>query len=193
MQLNKILILMLVCLLVLPMVFGLETLKPAKLNQEYIIVQTCATCSYVNISVSNQEGFLFVNQEMTLNGSGIWTYNYTPTNIGRYDVTGIGDLDGDATSFATYFDVTPSGYVGTLGFYFLILILSGGIIILGLWKQDAPIVILGSFGLYFVGLFILFNGIVEIKDTVYTWAIGLIVLMLASYISLKSAYELITN
>jgi len=109
MYLKKILILMLVCLLVLPMTFGLETLKPAKLNQEYIIVQTCATCSYVNFSLSNQEGFIFVNQKMVLNGSGIWTYNYTPINNGRYDVTGVGDIDGTATSFATYFEVTPSG------------------------------------------------------------------------------------
>ena len=90
-------------------------------------------------------------------------------------------------------EVTPSGFVGTLGFYILILLLSAGIMILGFWKEDAPIVILGSFGLYFIGLYILFFGIVGLKDVTYTWALGIIVLMLAAYISIKSAYELIVG
>lgn len=98
-------------------------------------------------------------------------------------------VNGGGLSFP--FEVTPSGFTGSAVFYFIILILSFGIIILGFSKNDAPIVILGSFGLYFVGLYILFFGIDGIKDAVYTWAIGIIVLMLASYISLKSSSELI--
>jgi hypothetical protein len=90
-------------------------------------------------------------------------------------------------------EVTPSGFIGTLGFYILILVLSFGIIILGLSLQDAPIVILGSFGLYFIGLYILFYGLVGMKDLTYTWGIGLIILGLAFYISVKSAWELITD
>ena len=89
--------------------------------------------------------------------------------------------------------VTPTGFTGTLGFYFLTLILSGGIIIFGFWKQDAPITILGSFGLFFLSLYILFNGIEGFKDPVYTWGIGLTILGLAMYISARSSYELVIN
>ena len=94
---------------------AVEILKPAKINQSYTILQTCASCTYVNVTVSNGNGIVIANGEMTNNGSGVWTYNMTPTIISRHDVTGQGDVDGTATSFATYFEVTPSGKVVSTG------------------------------------------------------------------------------
>ena len=174
-------------------VSALDTMKPATLNHEYIIEQTCASCSYVNITLSNTDGIIFSNVGMTDNGSGVWIHNFTPTQVGRHDAKGIGDINGDATSFASSFEVSPNGLTGTLGFYFSILILSLGIMVLGFFLRDPIIVILSSFGLYFVGLYILFNGIDGLKDPVYTWAIGIIILMIAAYISIRSAYELIVD
>lgn len=189
----KILLTLMIITLFAVNVSALDTLKPAKLNQEYTILQTCASCSFVNISISNINGLVDSNIAMTNNGSGVWTYNFNPTEIGRHDVTGIGDLGGSSTSFATYFIVSSSGLTGTLGFNFIILILSLGIIALGFMLRDPIIVILGSFGLYFIGLYILFFGVDGFKDPVYTWAIGVIILMLAVYISIRSAYELIVD
>ena len=121
-----------------------------------------------------------------INNSFLNTIGNYPTTV-RCNTT----IDHSFSSFTT--EVTPTGFTGTLGFYILILGLSLGIIVLGFWKQDAPIVILGSFGLYFVGLYILYFGISGIKDPVYTWAPGIIILMVAAYISVKSAYELIVD
>jgi hypothetical protein len=39
------------------------------------------------------------------------------------------------------------------------------------------------------GLYILFFGIVGVKDTVYTWGIGLIILMLGAYFGIKATLE----
>jgi hypothetical protein len=89
--------------------------------------------------------------------------------------------------------VTPSGFVGTLGFYFIILILSLGIIVFGISIRDPIITILGSLGLYFIGLYIILFGIDGFKDPVYTWALGIIILFLAAYISGKSAWEMIID
>ena len=91
------------------LVSALDDLQSAKLDQEYIIKQTCASCFYINISVSNVNGFVLNNVAMTNNGSGVWIYNYTPTETGRHDVNGIGDLGGVDTNFATYFEVTTTG------------------------------------------------------------------------------------
>jgi len=126
---------------------------------------------------------------MTSTGSGQFCYNYTPTEIGRYDFKGISD--GCEKTYATYVEVTPDGNTGKLGFYFLILLLSLGVIVLGVSLADPTISLLGSFGLYFIGLYILFYGIDGFKDTVYTWGLGIIVLGLAFYISARSAYALI--
>ena len=89
--------------------------------------------------------------------------------------------------------VTTTGFMDLQWFYLLILAISGGIIVLGFSLKDPTLVIFGSFGLYFIALYILFNGIVGVKDLVTTWAIGLIILGVAFYISIKAALELIAD
>jgi hypothetical protein len=135
------------------------------------------------------------NKEMTkINKDFNYTINkYNYTQLGT-TCMGVSCFDGVLYETGSICrEVTPNGFIGTLGFYILILVLSFGIIILGLSLKDAPIVIIGSFGLYFIGLYILFYGLVGIKDSTYTWGTGLIILGLAFYISVKSAWELITD
>ena len=170
-------------------VSALDTMKPATLNQEYVIEQTCASCSYVNVTLSNTDGIIFSNIGMTDNGSGVWIHIFTPTQVGRHDAKGVGDLNGEATSFASKFEVEGGGLTGTLGFYFIILIIAVGAIILGFAINDPWVVVLGGFGLIFVGLFTMFNGIDGIKDPVYTWGLGIIILMLGAYFSIRAAAE----
>jgi len=123
-------------------------------------------------------------------------YNYTFCNtneIGSYIVNGFCTNTTEVVVWAYNFEITPTGFRDTYGFYIIILGLSAGVIIFGFWISDAPIVILGSFGLYFIGLYILYYGITGLKDPIYTWAIGIIILMIAAYISIKSALELIED
>ncbi len=94
---------------------AVDILKPAKLNEEYIIIQTCASCTYVNITVSNVNGILVSNQPMTDNESANWIYTITPTINSRHDVTGQGDKDGVDEGFVTFFEVTPSGKISSTG------------------------------------------------------------------------------
>jgi len=155
----------------------------------------CPSCSYINITAIKYPNGTW--ETMNVNATKVgnnYIYNFCRTaQIGEYKYTNCGDKDGVEECENIIFNSTPSGFEGTMGFYFLILILSAGVIILGFSIKDAPVVILGSFGLYFIGLFILFNGIDGIRDPVYTWALGIIVLMLAAYISIRSAYELIVD
>ena len=123
-------------------------------------------------------------------------FNFTfcnTTTIGDYTYTVAGDKGGVYSTEVIGFSVSPSGFAGTIGFYILILILSAGVIILGFSKDDPILVILGSFGLYFVGIYILFFGIDGMKDPVYTWGFGLIVLCIAFYLSVRSAWEMIVD
>jgi len=79
------------------------------------ISQTCASCSYVNISSvsTNNNSNIISNVEMTDFGNGEWRYEFcNTTSVTRYDVKGMGDVSGVDSSFAVYFDVTNSG--GTL-------------------------------------------------------------------------------
>lgn len=140
--------------------------------------------------------------------SGVITIEQTDTSTGTFEFN---ILSGNFSSIGTYCmnivctdgtdtttgkecrEVTTDGLQVSNTFYFLILALSLGIVIFGIAIKDAPVTILGSFGLYFISIYTLFNGIVGIKDPVYTWGIGLIILGLAMYISIRSAYELIVD
>jgi hypothetical protein len=113
-NINKVLVFFLL-LLVVTNVSALDILKPATLSEEYTIIQVCATCTYVNITISTSSGILESNVEMVSNGSGNWIHTITPNVSSRHDVTGVGDKDGVASAFATYFDVTPSGKVASTG------------------------------------------------------------------------------
>jgi hypothetical protein len=168
----------------------LDSYGSKKVNEQFTFTQVCSDATYITLSsIETPTGVVYLNVNMSNIGLGQYSYNYTPTEIGRYDFRGISD--GCEKTYATYVEVTPDGNTGKLGFYFLILLLSLGVIVLGVSLADPTISLLGSFGLYFIGLYILFYGIDGFKDTVYTWGLGIIVLGLAFYISARSAYALI--
>lgn len=179
----------LLMLVALPLISALPQMKPAELNQPYNIVQTCQNATYVNVTVTNKDGILLENQALVYNGSANWIYPVTNTQVGRHDVTGSCDVNGVDTPFVTYYEVTGNGLTDTIGYYFLIIVLSIGLISLGIYTKDATITILGTLGLYFFGLYVLFYGIGGIKDSVYTWGTGIITLGCAAYISIRAAYE----
>jgi hypothetical protein len=166
-----------------------------KINSYFGLTQTCDDSSYSNMTaIKYPDGtYESFNLAMTKDGDN---YNYTFFNtsqIGCYTYTISCDVAGVVTSDNTDFQITPSGFVNTLGFYLLILLFSAGIIVLGFNREDPITVILGTLGLYFVGLYILFNGLDGIRDLVYTRSIAFIVLGIAGYFSIRSAHELITD
>jgi len=153
----------------------------------------CTTCT-CTISINFPNGTSAVRGVTTGISSNYAVYNLSSnqtSTLGVYqgDIHCTNGADNGAATFE--YEVTPTGFVGTLGFYFLVLLISLGIMVLGFYVKDAPLVILGSFGLYFIGIYILFFGIDGMRDPVYTWAIGIIVLMVAAYISVKSSLELL--
>ncbi len=188
---KQILLTLLIASLLIVNVSALENLKPAKLNEPYVITQTCASCTFVNASISNQNGIVRNNIELSNNGSGVWTFTYIPTIVGRHDVTGFGDLDGTNTSFATFFEVTPSGFTNTIAFFFIILLIPAALIVFGFKIEDNWVIVLGGFALVLVGLYVLFFGIDVIKDPNYTYGLGIIILMAGSYFSIRGAWEAI--
>jgi len=110
----KRLMIALMCMLVLfsfanAEVSSLGTIKQGSCIE---IPQVCASCSYVNLSIQYPNKSIAVsNQAMTPNGAGLWTYNFCNTSqLGRYDVSGQGDLNGVDTGFSVlWFEVTTDG------------------------------------------------------------------------------------
>lgn len=106
-------------LLILGMVFisfgsaQINYLGTFALNDPIDLKQTCATCSFNNITsiLYPNSTELIGNQGMNQTGS---VYNFTiPSDrtsvLGRYIVNGIGDINGQDRVWEYTFDVTPSG------------------------------------------------------------------------------------
>jgi len=153
-----------------------------------------AACTYTFYNRDNT--ITFNNVAATNVGSGsasLWQYNLTHTSTGLYKVD-MACTDGSSYGYETlYYEVTGTGDANNLGFFITILLISFGVVILGLSLSDPTLTIFGSFGLYFVSIYTLMNGIGGVKDATTTWAIGLILLGIAMYISIRSAYELIVD
>ena len=162
--------------------------KPCFNNGTY-----CSDSAVCNFTIFNPDNTLLIDNERATNQGAYHNLTFTTTEIGIYQVD-MTCLDGILNGAETmYFEITGSGFNDTFGFYIMVLIFSVGVMVLGFWKQDAIIVILGSFGLYFLGLYILINGLAGFRDPIYTWSSGIITLFLAAYISSRSSYELITG
>ena len=153
-----------------------------------------ATCRY---TFYDRDNSIRLNNVLAVNvgdnSASIWQYNLTHFDTGLYKVDMVcvdGGLQGTDT---LYYEVTGDGRNTSIGFYAIILIISLGLIVLGLYMEDPIFALFGSFGLYFVSLYILFNGIAGTKDAVTTWGIGLITLGVAMYVSTRTSYELIVD
>ena len=89
---------------------ALESLGTFKQNECVRIAQVCSDATYINISsisLPNSTNSV-INKVMSSSGSGEYYYQFCNTSqLGRYDVRGISD--GCEKTFATYFEVTPSG------------------------------------------------------------------------------------
>jgi len=166
--------------------------KPCINNGTY-----CSAAAVCNYTFYDRDNSIRFNNVLAENvgdaGASIWQYNLSHTSTGIYKVDMVCIDSNNQGSSTLYYEVTGSGITDSLGFYIIILAISFGLIILGFSLTDPTITIFGSFGLYFVSLYTLFNGIAGTKDPTTTWAIGLILLGIAMYVSIRSAYELIVD
>ena len=182
-------------LLILPMISAAEqqTLGTFKQNTCINLIQTCSNCTYVNISSVNYPNGAVALGLTAMANSGI-EYNYTyckTSQIGEYNVYGYGDLDGVNSVWSYNFNITPSGYETTLGFYLLILAILGGLVVLGFSIKEGWFVVIGGMGFMILGIYSIINGIAGFKDTYLTWAMSLFILGVGAYIAIKSSIELI--
>ena len=154
----------------------------------------CSASAVCNFTIYYPNKSVFIDNQQATNQVNRHNISFYAQDLGVSQVDMICcDGTSGCGSDTMYFEVTGSGYNDSVWFYIIILGLSFGLIILGFSLQDAPITILGSFGLYFIGLYILFNGIVGVQDMVTTWSTGIIILGVAAYISTRSTYELIVD
>ena len=157
------------------------------------LVQICSNCTFNNIT-----SLLYPNSSSTLKDvimtkSGT-EYNYTfcsASIIGTYVVNGLGDLDGEDTVWSYTFDITPSGFIDTLGLYCVILAIIAGLVILGFAIKDGWFVVFGGMASIALGLYSINYGIVGFRDSMLTLGTSFFLVGIGAYLAINSAIEMI--
>ena len=104
-------------------------------DSEMEITNYCSSgdCSYVNLTtITYPNGTLYNINSAMINNNQMFSYNYTPTDIGIYYFTTCGDPGGDSVCDKDEFEVTKTGYVDTLPYIyvnFIVLLLLVGFLV----------------------------------------------------------------
>ena len=162
--------------------------KPCFNNGTY-----CSASAMCNFTVFNPNNVIIIDNVQSTNNGAYHSLSLSFDKIGIWKINIVCTDGGEQGAETFYAQITGGGFNDSLGFFIILLVLSLGVVVIGFWMEDSPIIILGSFGLYFLGIYTLFNGIAGTKDPVTTWAAGIILLGIAAYVSVRSAHELITN
>jgi len=157
----------------------------------------CSGATTCNYTFYDRDNSIRLNNVLAtnvgVNGSSLWQHNLSHTDTGLYKVDMVCVDTGLQGAETLYYEVTGDGTNNSIGFFAIILLLPLFMVVYGISKEDPTVTLLGSFGLYIVAIYTLFNGIAGTKDAVTTWGIGLIILSTAMYVSTRSAWELIAD
>lgn len=192
-MIKNLMCIILLCCLVMPIVTATEEslAQPVKLNKCVSLPQSgnFSTCTLKSIQYPNGD-MAVMNISMIKDGQFFYYNSFCNTSqIGGYIV----NTECDGLSYPYSFEVTPSGFVNNPNFYYILFIASMGVMVLGFSIKNGWITVLGTFGLVSLGLYVLIYGINGMKDTVYTWGFGLILLAVGGYIGIKSGFEMIED
>ncbi len=163
-----------------------------KLNQQTELIQTCDSCTYVNISsIITPNSVIYLNSAMTKNGT-TYNYSYTPTQIGTYYYSVIGDKGGTLTEETLCFEVTADGQPFSKFPYQFFIIIIGVLFILFSYINERMSLFryVGSVILTVMGVLTLYPGYSFINWTTLlgkTLGIGLIAL--GFYFMIEGAFS----
>ncbi len=162
--------------------------KPCYNNGTY-----CSSAAICNYTVRDSGGVIRLDNVVATNKISYHNHSMNFDKLGMW-VIDMMCCDGvDCGSETFYAQITGSGLNDNVAFYVIVFATSLIFIMIGFWKQDIPITLLGSFIMLFLGIYSWINGIAGIRDLTYSSSISMIIVAISSYISIRSAWELITD
>ena len=160
--------------------------KPCFNNGTYCSANT--VCNYTFIRPDNT---IQAGNVKSTNQVYIYNYSITFDTVGLYRINMVCDDDGESGSETFYAQVTGSGTNNNVPFIFIYLIICAAIIGFAFVIKEPWFGVFGAILLIPAGLYIINNGIGDIKDMTTTWAIGIVVIGIGAVIGIKSALEVI--
>lgn len=174
----------------------IQTLGTFKQGEDISLIQTCASCTFNNITsvLSPISRELIGNFEMTRTGS---IYNFTLssgniTAMGEYLVNGIGDLGGTNTVWNYNFFITADGNpFEAFPNQFAVILLGFILIMFGLFKERFNLLKhMGAIMLMIMGVLTLYPGYNFINHTtLFGLALGSILVGIGFYFLIEDSFS----
>ncbi len=170
---KKILLILIMSMFLISLVSSAEECSIPSVKQGDTIQLTtvcrggCTGVNLTKVMFPNQSIALLGEFPMTANGSN---YNFTFSNTNTlghssYDAEGV-DPNSIVVGQTCSFLVTPSGNSGNANivFFILMIFLFYGINLLGFFKENVMMTVLGGMALMFLGVYMVNNGIIIYQD-----------------------------
>ena len=169
---KKILLILIMSMFLVSLVSAEECSIPSVKQGDTIQLTTvcrggCTEVNLTKVMFPNQSIALLGEFPMTANGSN---YNFTFSNTNTlghysYDAEGV-DPNSIVVGQTCSFLVTPSGNSGNANivFFILMIFLFYGINLLGFFKENVMMTVLGGMALMFLGVYMVNNGIIIYQD-----------------------------
>lgn len=176
------------------LILGIPTLGVFKVNTCVELKQTCANCSYVNLTsiIYPDSTSTVINMEMTKDGS---VFNYTFCNntlLGTYIVNGIGNPQGVQTIFAYDYSITTTGNSSSYTIPLFIGIGAFVLLIFAFGMKNLYIGFMAGSAFLVFGIYTMIYGLGIISDF-YTQTIAYVAIGFSLLIILGCAYEAIDD
>jgi hypothetical protein len=166
---------------------------PQKQNQNTTLIvgiDNATSCNLTYMKYPNGEKNIY-NIAMTKTGVRDWNVVVTAGNFTQIGTTcaGVSCTDGVLITGDEFCgDVTPSGFTGTLGFYFILIALIAGLIILGFAAEEYWFLVLAGLGLIMIGIYSINNGVAGMKDMFMTYGIGIFEIAIGAIMGIGAAW-----
>jgi len=157
------------------------------------LLQTCADCSYNNLSsVTQPDGIKGFGVLTTMTKSGTeYTFEFcNTTKSGTYNVNGYGDPGGVLTKWNYILEVTPTGSENNTTFFIILIIIAVGLVLLGFILHNYVFAFFGGVSFLIVGIYSMIYGYGGVTNT-YSRMISLVIIGLGSLITMLSALDLL--
>ncbi len=191
---NKKLLMLGIILVSLTLISAGQSMGTFKQGEIVRVTETCADATYITISsISAPDSTVKLSDKnMTSYGSGEFYYNFNSTSqIGIYEVRVYSD--GCENTAVYNFEITPSGFTGTLGFYIVLLALVGGLIMLGFQAEEYWFLVMAGMGLIMIGIYSINYGVAGFRDMFMTWGVGLFEIGVGAILSIGAGIQKMYN
>lgn len=156
-------------------------------------IKTILNTSGVTLStLSYPSGSVIVKNKAMFNQT-LMTWNYTTCKTDQIGLYNYDYYDAEGNTYVNSFEISPSGFSNTLGFYFILILIAGSVTALGFWIKDGWFAAIGGLGFVLIGLYSINYGIAGMRDMFITWGVGLFMMGAGAYLAINSTLEMINE